>query len=127
MVPVVSKYQLKLDFDAFITTQFKTLKQCVAATVYGYRGGLGAVAAACDVSPSTMSRMLNENDDDPRHFPLDYLSLVIKCTGDVRPIYWLVATFIPDSDTRRDAAVASLEALIPQILATLEQVKGGKP
>lgn len=123
MVPPVSKLQLKIDFDAGITAQFRTLRQCVAATVYGYRGGLGAVAAACDVSPSTLSRMLNENEDDPRHFPLDYLFDVLKCTGDLRPIHWLVATFIPDQETRRDVAVAGIEALLPQLVAMLKDAK----
>jgi hypothetical protein len=60
---VSSRVQLKLDFEPGITEQFKTLKQCVAAVVYGSRIGLSGCAAACDVSPSTMSKMLNEQDD----------------------------------------------------------------
>ena len=71
--------QLKLDFDASITVQFRTLKQCVAATVYGFRGGLGAVAK-----------------------------------------------FIPDAESRRDAALATLESILPQMLALVNEVKGGK-
>jgi hypothetical protein len=126
MSPPVSTMQLKLDFDAAITAQFRTLKQCVAATVYGFRGGLGAVAAACDVSPSTLSRMLNENEDDPRHFPLDYLPVVIKCTGDLRPIHWLVATFVPDPETRKETAIAALCALLPQLNDLVKQAGARK-
>ena len=125
MVAVSSKLQLKLDFDAGICEQFRTLKQVVAAVVYGYRGGLGAVAAAYDVSPSTLSRMLNDNEDDPRHLPLDFLPLVIEVTNDLRPLQWLAAKFLPDDKTRRDAAVSNIEAMIPQLLALLAAAKAG--
>lgn len=125
MVATVSKPQLQLDFDAQITEQFKTLKDVVAAVVYGYRGGLGAVAAACDVAPSTLSLMLNENEDYKRHLPLDFLPTIIKVTGDLRPLQWLAAKFIPDDKTRRDAAVAGLEALLPQLASLLASAKSG--
>lgn len=126
MVAAVSKVQLKLDFEPGLTEQFRTLKQVVAAVVYGYRGGLGSVAAACDVSPSTLSRMLNENEDDPRHLPLDFLPLIIEVTSDLRPLQWLAAKFLPDDKSRRDAAVSNIEAMIPQLLALLAAAKAGK-
>jgi len=125
MVTALSTMQLKLDFDASITTQFKELEDVVAAVVYGYKGGLGAVAAACDVAPSTLSRMLNRNEDDPRRFPLEYLAPVIEVTKDLRPIHWLVAKFVPDPQARRDAAMATLVSLLPQIVSIVEEVKGG--
>jgi len=112
MVTAVSKLQLKMDFEPGITEQFRTLKQCVAAVVYGYRGGLNAVAGACDVSPSTLSRMLNENEDDPRHFPLDFLPLVIEATGDLRPLQWLAAKFLPNDAMRYEAALARFEQFV---------------
>lgn len=126
MVTTVAKLQLKLDFEPGICEQFRTLKQVVAAVVYSYRGGLGAVAIACDVSPSTLSRMLNENEDDPRHLPLDFLPLIIEETSDLRPLQWLAAKFLPDDKTRRDAAVAGIEVLLPQIAALLNSAKAGK-
>lgn len=126
MVAPLSKIQLTLDFDAGITEQFRTLKQVVAAVVYGYRGGLGAVAAACDVSPSTLSRMLNENEDDPRHLPLDFLPLIIQETNDLRPLQWLASKFLPDDKTRRDAAIAGIQSLLPHIAALLASAKAGE-
>lgn len=112
-----------MDFEPGITEQFRTLKQCVAATVYGYRGGLGAVAAACDVSPSALSRMLNENEDDPRHLPIDFLTKIIEATGDIRPLQWLAAKFIPDENTRRDMALARIESILPGLVADLAALK----
>lgn len=120
----VSKLQLKLDFEPGINDQFRTLKQCVAACVYGYRGGLGTVAAACDVSPSALSRMLNENEDDPRHLPIDFLTKIIEVTGDIRPLQWLAAKFVPDEDTRRDMALSRIEQILPGLVADLAAIKG---
>lgn len=123
MVTAISKQQFKLDFEPGITDQFRTLKQCVAAVVYGYRGGLTAVAGACDVSPSTLSRMLNENEDDPRHLPLDFLPSIIEATGDIRPLQWLAAKFIPDDNMRREAALSRIESLLPQLVADVATLK----
>lgn len=122
----VSKLQLRLDFEPGITEQFRTLKQCVAACVYGYRGGLGSVAAACDVSPSALSRMLNDNEDDPRHLPIDFLTKIIEATGDIRPLQWLAAKFLPDEDTRRDMALAQLEKILPMLPALMADLAGAK-
>jgi hypothetical protein len=126
MVTAVSKQQFKLDFEPGITEQFRTLKQCVAAVVYGYRGGLNSVAAACDVSPSTLSRMLNENEDDPRHLPLDFLPSIIDATGDIRPLQWLAAKFLPDDAMRREAALSRIEQLLPQLMSDVATLKKGR-
>lgn len=126
MVTAVSKLQLKMDFEPGITDQFRTLKQCVAAVVYGYRGGLNSVAGACDVSPSTLSRMLNENEDDPRHLPLDFLPSIIQATGDIRPLQWLAAKFLPDDAMRRESALSRIEQLLPLLAADMATLKKGR-
>jgi hypothetical protein len=126
MVAAVSKHQLRMDFEPGILEQFRTLKQCVAAVVYGYRGGLSSVAAACDVAPSTLSRMLNENEDDPRHLPLDFLPSIVEVTGDIRPLQWLAAKFIPDDNTRREAALSRIEQLLPQLMSDVATLKKGR-
>lgn len=126
MVTAVAKLQLKLDFEPGITEQFRTLKQCVAAVVYGSKRGLGDVAARCDVSPSTLSRMLNENEDDPRHLPLDFLPRIIEATGDLRPLQWLASKFLPDDEMRREAAFSRLEQLLPIIAADLAVARSAR-
>lgn len=120
--------QLKLDFEPGITEQFKTLKQCVAAVVYNSRAGLGGCAIACDVSPSTLSKMLNEQEDpeNKRHLPMDFLDPIIAVTSDRRPLYWLAAKHAPSDSTRLDAAVALVETLAPQLLAAVSIIKGSK-
>jgi hypothetical protein len=70
--------------------------------------------------------MLNFNEDDPRHLPADLVPLIIQVTGDLRPIHWLVAKFLPDEGTRQRAAVAQLESVLPQITAALATLQRGK-
>jgi hypothetical protein len=126
MVAVVSKLQISLDFEPALTEQFRTLKQVCAACVYGFRGGLGAVAIHCDLSPSALSRMLNENEDDPRHLPVDLLTSIIEVTQDYRPIHWLIAKFLPSEEVRARAAVTQLESVLPQITAALAVLQKSK-
>jgi len=126
MVATVSRLQFQLDFEPTLTEQFRTFKQVLAAVVYGSRIGLSGVAAHCDLSPSALSRMLNENEDDPRHLPADLVPKIIEATNDLRPIHWLVAKFLPDDATRQRAAVTQLESLLPQITSALATIKGAK-
>lgn len=59
--------------------------------------------------------MLSEREDDSRTLPADLVSLIIEATQDYRPIHWLVAKHLPDESMRTRAAVAQLEALMPQL------------
>jgi hypothetical protein len=125
---VSSRVQLKLDFEPGITEQFKTLKQCVAAVVYHSKIGLNGCAAACDLSPSMLTKMLNEqkHKENKRNLPLDVLVPIIQVTKDVRPILWLCATFMPNDEQRKDAALARVEAMLPEFLAAVTLLKGSK-
>lgn len=114
-----TKLQFSLEFEPALTDQFRSLKQCLAAVVYGSRGGLSAVAIHCDLSPSALSRMLSEKEDDSRTLPADLVTLIIEATNDYRPIHWLIAKFLPSEDVRARAAVLQLEGVLPQITAAL--------
>jgi len=127
MRAAVSKLQFSFDLEPGITEQFRTLKQVVAASVYGCRIGLGGVASHCDLSPSALSRMLNENEGDPRHLPMDLLPKILEATQDLRPVHWLNAKFVLDEATKQRAAVSELASMLPHItsvLATLQKGNG---
>ncbi len=119
MVTTVSKLQYSLALEPSLTYQFRTFKQVLAAAVYGAPCGLGGVAAHCDLSPSALSRMLNENEDDPRHLPADLVPKIIEITQDRRPLHWLIAKFLPDEAARQRAVVAELESVLTQAKTTL--------
>jgi hypothetical protein len=78
------------------------------------------------VSPSTLSRMLNENEDDPRHLPLDFLPSIIETTADIRPLQWLAAKFLPDDNMRREAALSRIEQILPQLVSDVAWLKKGR-
>lgn len=121
-----AKVQFSFDLEPSLPEQFRTFKQVLAAAVYGSRMGLSNVAAHCDLSPSQLSRMLSENEDDPRHLPADLVPLIVQATSDMRPIHWLVAKFLPDESMRQRAAVAQLESVLPQVMAALSTLQKGK-
>ena len=123
MSTVISKVQFQLDLEPALTEQFRSFKEVLAAAVYGCRIGLSGVAAHCDLSPSALSRMLNLNEDDPRHLPADLVPKIIEATQDFRPIHWLVAKYLPDAEWRHRAALTQLETLIPQLQAAAAQLK----
>lgn len=70
--------------------------------------------------------MLNENEDDPRNMDVEYVPQILQATKDYTPIFWLVATFLPDETMRQRAAISQLESLMPQIHAALAGLPRGK-
>ena len=113
--------QLTLDFRPGLTQQHRTLRECVAATVYQHNQGIGGVATALDMSPSELGRRLNHTKDDPqRNLDIDDFVDLVAATGDHRPIYWLIERFLPSDAQKRQAAVDQLTNLMPQIAALLQ-------
>lgn len=112
--------QLTLELKPGLTQQYRSLREVVAAAVYQYRGGIGGVAQALDMSPSDLGRRLNHGDGDPlRNLDIDHLAQIIEATGDHRPIHWLIETFVPSDEQKRKSAVDQLSNLMPQIAALL--------
>ena len=115
--------QLEMDFEPGLTGRYPDLIDLIAAVVYGNRLGLSEIAAALDMAPSQLSRMLNRQSDDKRHFPANALPALITVTGDLRPVYWLVEAFIESPDVRKQRAVDEISALLPRIHDLLGQIK----
>lgn len=115
--------QVEMNFEPGLTEQFPDFMDLLAHVVYSSRIGLSGVAADLDKSPSLLSRMLNKNPDDQRHLPASDIPKIIRATGDKRPIYWLIESFLEDTDTKRKRAVDELTKLLPQVQAALKAVK----
>lgn len=115
--------QLEMDFEPGLTQRYPDLIDLIAAVVYGNRLGLNDIAGALDMAPSQLSRMLNRQSDDKRHFPANALPALIAATGDLRPVYWLVERFVESPDVRKQRAVDELATLLPRIDELLRQVK----
>lgn len=113
--------QLTLDFDASLTARFRSLREVTAHVVYSSRRGLSSVAADLDMSPSELTKRLNEDSAEPRPLRVDDLEKIIASTGDTLPIAWLVAKYMQDSDAQRQQALQTLAQLAPILMAAAEQ------
>lgn len=114
--------QLSLDFHPGITVQHKTLTSVTAATVYGHRGGLSAVAADLDTSPSDLTRRLSGGDEkDNRPLTVEQFDAILASTKDFRPIFWLIEKYLQDPETKKNQAINQLATLVPMIARLVEQ------
>lgn len=112
--------QVEINFESGLTDQFPHFRDAVKAAVYGCGRPFKAVAADLDMTSSELSRKLGDNPNDPVHFPLHMLPDLIRATGDKRPVYWLIETFLEDQDTKRHRAVAQLADMLPQLQALVK-------
>lgn len=85
-------------------------------------GNQKSIAADLDMSVSEMSRKLADNPNDPVHFQLHRLADLIRATGDKRPVYWLIESFLEDSEIKRQRALDEIHALVSALNAALGKV-----
>ncbi len=117
--------QVEINFEAGLTEQFPQFRDVVKAAVYGCGRAFKLVAADLDMTSSELSRKLGDNPNDPVNFPLHMLPELIRATGDKRPVYWLVESFLEDEDTRRARAVAQMAEILPRLQALLNAATTG--
>lgn len=117
-----SSHQVELDFEPGLSRKFKSLRRCVAETVY--RHGLDRCAIAADESPGNFSKALGDRekgDNSSRRFDLDALEATLDETRDYTAIYYLIDKYLRDEDTKRKQAIQALGAVIPEIQRLLKQ------
>jgi hypothetical protein len=120
--------QMTFDFQPGLTVQFKTLTEVCAAAVYGSRGGLSAVAADLDISPSDLSRRLtpSQHGSDNRPLTAEQVDGIVSSTKDMRPIFWQMEKHMQDPEAKKNQAIEQLAAALPMVLALIEQAGGPK-
>lgn len=118
--------QLTLELQLGLLQRYRTLRECVHHVALDYPRGMKALAAECDLSQSELSRRLHPTDGDPRSLDVDLMVRIVEVTGDLRPLHWLVARFVPSEQDRRQAAVDELTNMMPR-LAELLAAAGGEP
>lgn len=116
--------QLTLELNLELLQRYRTLRECVHHVALDHPKGMKSLAAECDLSPSELTRRLSPSDGDPRSCDVDLMVRIMEATGDVRPLHWLVARFVPSEADRRSAAVDELTAILPR-LAELLAAAGG--
>ncbi|MDR0251111.1 MAG: hypothetical protein LBI35_07390 [Burkholderiales bacterium] len=120
---VAESTQLTLDFTPGLTIRFRSLRECVSASVYACPRGLSAVAADLDMSPSELTKRLNPEGSEPRPLRVDDLETILKSTGDFTPIYWLIEKHLRSDEARRSAAISQLSQMLPQLNRLMSELK----
>lgn len=111
----MKEVQFELSFQAGLREQFPQFQHLLQACVTGCGRAHKLVAADLDMTSSELSRKLADNPNDPVHFPVQKLPELIRATGDMRPIFWLIEEFLDDGEAKRKRQLAELSALIPTL------------
>lgn len=117
------KVQLEIDFNP----PKESFHDCIRRTVYGCGKQLKYIAAELDMSPAELSRKLADNPNDPVHFPADKLPELIRSTGSMDIIYWLVNEFLRDKEKDREQILSQVMDILPRLKPLLEalEAQGG--
>lgn len=117
--------QIELNFEAGLHQQWPEFMDCVRASVHGCGRQFKQVAADLDLSSSALSRKLADNPDDNVHYQLRHFVALLKATGDMRPLYWLVEEFLEPVGSRQEQIDRQLAELLPRIAALVEARQSG--
>lgn len=125
MTPV-ARPQLTLDFEPSIAEQFPSLRAYIAYRVQEQRLNALKLAGQMDLSPSTLSRKLNQPAGDSQRFNCDDLEAYIAATGDVASVMeYLAAKYMDKPEQRQARLLNRVEQMIPDLLATVAALKQG--
>lgn len=118
--------QLTLNFELGLPERFSSLREYIAFRVHEQRLHAGTLAGKMDLSPSLLSRKLNQPEGESNRFNCDDLEAYIAASGDVMAVVeYLAAKFSPGVDeARRTRALARVEALVPELERALSLLRG---
>ena len=123
---VVAGTQLTLDFQPSVRARFPTLRQCVHFAVLEDPRGIKAVASDCDISVSELSRRLAPTEGDARSLDVNLMVEVMRSTGSLLPLQWLLGEFVPDEKSRLVTALSAAESLLPQLQTVISELQRGR-
>lgn len=115
--------QFTLDFQPGLTERFPRWRDTFVHAVYSSRAGLNGAAAACDVSPTDLTKRLSA-DHPERPLRMEDCLAIIQATKDYTPIYWLIENFLRDPEAKKQEALARIPGLVAALEATLAQAGG---
>jgi hypothetical protein len=81
------------------------------------------IAAELEMAPAELSQILAGTDG--RRFPVEKLPTFIRVTAPKGHliIFWLIDHFLSDEETRKGRALAAVEALLPDLMRAVEELK----
>lgn len=126
----VSTTQLMLSLEPTVVERWPTLRAFLAHRVTIQAKLAKTIAGDMGLSPGTLSKKLNvdQDSDYANRFNVDDLEGYLASTGDLQAVLEYLATkFEPGGgQARRDRAIATVEALVPELTRALSTLKGGR-
>jgi hypothetical protein len=119
--------QLTLNFEPSLPELHASLRAFVAFRITSKKVHAATLAGQMDLSPSTLSRKLNQNDGDANRFNVDDLEAYLAAhPEEVIPVCeYLAAKFSPGAEERqRSRALATVAELGPELLKALATLRG---
>lgn len=118
---------LTVTFDPALPEQWKSLREYIAFRVQEQRLNAAALAGKMDLSPSTLSRKLHQNEGDTQRFNCDDLEAYIKHTKDIGAVMaYLASKFMETRDARQERALARVESLSAELAQAVAAMKVGE-
>lgn len=110
--------QLTLEFEPGMTDRYKSLRECLVACVYSK--GLSNVAFDLGKSPGNLSHELSE--ETTRHFSVESLEMYIQKSGDLMPIYYLIARYLGNQAAAEGATLRRVEDQLQEMVSMVAQL-----
>jgi len=114
--------QFTLDLEPGLVDRYSSLRECMTSCIYSR--GLKRVAMDLDKAPGNLSRELGGDSD--RHFSVSAFERYLQTSGDLEPIYYLIARYMGNQAEAEAATIRRLEDLLGEVRAVVGQVQSKK-
>lgn len=123
----IAHANLNLTIDHALPEHWPSLRSYIQFRVQEQRLNAANLASKMDLSPSVLSRKLNQPEGDTQRFNCDDLEGYIKATGDVASVMaYLAAKFLESPEARQTRAIERVESLASELQLALGNLKALK-
>ena len=122
---MTQQLNLTLSYMPELTRRHRSLREVISLGVH--ERGVSTVASKIDESPSRLSESLaGGTGERVRKFDVDDLELYMEKTGDLMPLHYLCAKFLPTPEAARMASTARIATLAQQLVDEMAGVGIGE-
>lgn len=126
-MPSIAQANLTVNIDPGLPEQWSSLRAYISFRVQEQRLNASNLASKMDLSPSVLSRKLNQPEGDTQRLNCDDLEAYLQATGDIGAVMsYLAAKFMESPEARKDRAITRVEELASQMTAALASLKAAK-
>lgn len=89
----------EISYQAGLTRQFDTIRECLNVVIHSHIKGLARSASACDMRPSELSEAIRGING--RRIDIDNLDVICQELDDWRPLDWWIEKRKEDAQSRK--------------------------